>query len=203
VNRNEARRRVEKASYLHTTEKAILYNLLLRADNGDCAVPHQYTPTEPELAQCVALKVRALQYALKHIDHHGWLDVQPGSGRGNKSTYLLLPRVPDDACHCRKAQRSAPFSAGKGAISDTEKVQSATASSQVNPSSALKAMKGEKVKGAVNDDELSDDGLSDERPAEDPNVVPFTRRIGHRTPKPDWSRWPEDTQGAELRGRRP
>jgi hypothetical protein len=199
MNRNEARRIVERNTYLHTAEKAALYDLLLRADNWDCAIPDQYSPKMPELARGVALKSRAVQYLLRHLDLHGWLTVKPGRGRGHKSTYVLLPRTPDDACRCEKAQASAAFGSRKGATNDTKKVQSASALSQVDPSSAQKAMKGRKVKGTADDDQPSDG----ETLAGEPKVVPFTRRIGHRTPPPDWSRWPEDTQGAMLRGRQP
>lgn len=135
MNRNEARQALKGCSYLHLSDRAVYLWLLLHADNADSAVPERYAPTLAEVGLALALSRRAVYGAVRHLELHSWLVRDSARGRGRRNSYRLVPAIPDTECHCEKVQprapigqvervhRSAPTSAGKGATSDTEKVQ--------------------------------------------------------------------------------
>jgi DNA-binding MarR family transcriptional regulator len=135
VKRSQAGKHLDAATWLTTSDQVVFLKLLERADNATCEMPHWFNPTIPELASKVHLGRSTVISAIKHLEHHGWLKVDRGNGRGRRSAYQLMPgdRERLDLCgpECpKRVQRLDRLSRLKGPTDDakgsnrwTERVQ--------------------------------------------------------------------------------
>lgn len=151
MNRNAAGMRVKRCPYLTAAERLVFFALLEVADNADCRVPVTMTPTVPTLAAWTHLGRTTVKRATHHLASHGWLHCEPGKGRGNRSTYALVPREPDPACLCEKGPPRTPLAVVKGSTETPKRVQieqekgpTAPVSAQVKPAIARRDSREEK-----------------------------------------------------------
>lgn len=139
MRRGEAGRAVKDCAYLTAAEKVVFLSLLEGADNGNCSVPPFTTPTMKDLADWTSLHRATVYRAVEHLERHGWLSHEAGGGRGRRSKYCLVPRVPDTACGCERVARRDPLGGNgrterhKGSHETTQRVALLTPSSQVEP----------------------------------------------------------------------
>jgi hypothetical protein len=115
--------RVKRCDYLTAAERLVFLALLEVANNVDCVVPDNMTPTVPTLAGWTHLGRTTVKRATNHLASHGWLVCEPGRGRGNRSTYALVPREPDPACQCLKGPQRTPLVVAKGSNETPKRVQ--------------------------------------------------------------------------------
>lgn len=110
MSRYKAGQALKANRYLHLSERVVFLVLLDSAHNITCEIEAKYAPnSREELADWAGLSTRQLQRAVRHLEHHGWLQTERGAGRGQKTRYRLLPRVPDIACGCPKGDTVSPI----------------------------------------------------------------------------------------------
>lgn len=143
MKRNDAGRIVKRCAYLAPTDKLVFLMLLEGADNTNCTVPDYMTPTTPELAVWTSLSLATVKRSIRHLELHGWLQRDPGRGRGRKSTYGLVPREPDACCGCEKVSLRALSDESKGVTPE--------------PFMDTKGVTGDKKRGHLEQEKGSDD----------------------------------------------
>lgn len=117
---------VKRCTYLTAAEKAVFQSLLEGADNANCSVPHFATPSMTELATWTSLHRATVYRSVEHLELHGWLSHEAGGGRGRRSKYSLVPRVPDTVCGCERVAQRDPLKSGKGRTERHKGSQEAT-----------------------------------------------------------------------------
>jgi hypothetical protein len=85
----------ERGGWMQMSERVVFYVLLERADNADCTVPAFMTPSLAQLAEDCSCSKASVATALRHLEHHGWVERNRSKGgRGHKTAYRLSDGFP-------------------------------------------------------------------------------------------------------------
>lgn len=151
MRRSDAGKVLKRNRYLSISERLVFLLLLEGADNDTCDLPAKMAPnSRVELADWAGLSPRQVQRVFRHLEGHGWVGLERGSGRGKGTKYRLLPRTPDPECPpgCKfKGDTTSPIAgvpkgdtmSGKGRHGVRERETSLPPLSQVNPGSDTRA----------------------------------------------------------------